>query len=246
MPLITTLEIGVVLAALALLTILIFSKSPQMAPSPTLRPQKLEDFVGQEGTKQVISVMTRKGRLSDHLLLVGPAGTGKTTLAYIAAGQARLHVAIGGQLRTPVAMERAIMRGRDMLFIDEIHAASRRALEILYTALEDQTLHTSNGGTVRLQQWRLLAGTTDSGKLPAPLRDRFGQIIYLSYYSLKETSQIIKRSAKLLGVPLTSSQIGAIARRSRGVPRVANTLLQRVADFSDGGKVELAPVWEAL
>lgn len=203
---------------------------------PNLRPSSLAEVVGQPRAKKIIGAMTSSGRLSDHLLLVGPAGTGKTTLAYIAAAGAKLHLTIGSQLRTPADAMRALAAGSDMLFVDEVHSASRKALEVFYMAMEDSTT-----------DWRLIAGTTDSGKLPTPFRDRFGETIYLNYYTNSEIYRIIKRSAQILGVTLTVTQIKDIAKRSRSTPRIANALLKRIQDFTKkGGVVDLPTIWETL
>ena len=213
---------------------------------PSLRPSNLDEFVGQIKAKLLLRAMTSNGRLSDHLLLVGPAGTGKTTLARIAANGANLHTALGGQLRSANDALRVLRLGYDMLFVDEVHAASRKALEILYSALEDGIVHDKQSSWSLPIAWRFIAGTTNAGALPAPFRDRFGQIIYLDYYPQQDIVQILRRSSTLLGLKLRRQQLVSVARRSRGVPRIANALLRRVLDLSQQGKVNLKEVWKVL
>lgn len=215
--------------------------------SRQLRPDKLNDFVGQDDARQMLRIMTKRGSLSDTVMFVGSPGLGKTTLAQIAAGNQELKLALGGKYTKPEVMERELrwIDAGDILFIDEIHAAKPKALEMLYSAVEDNIVPGLRY-QFDLPPWKLLAATTDYGKVPQPLRDRMGQVIYLDYYSEEEIAKILKRSAKVLKLKLTDAQVADIAQRSRGVPRIANRLLKRLADYGKVTQKNIDSLWETF
>ena len=249
------------------------SGSPFLAPAlqegdeeveRTLRPRRLDDFVGQERTKEQLRIALEaaraRGDALDHVLLVGPPGLGKTTLAVI------IREELGVGLRTVAgpALERkgdlaAILTGlepRDVLFVDEIHRLNRAIEEILYPALEDFRLDIVVGQgagartlTLDLPPFTLVGATTRTGLLTTPLRDRFGMTFRLGYYEPGELASIVRRSAGILGVELEGEAAEEIAARARGTPRVANRILRRIRDVAEvrhEGKVTLAIAREAL
>lgn len=214
----------------------------------TLRPRRLADFVGQERVKEQLGVAleaTRaRGEALDHVLLVGPPGLGKTSLAFIVREE------LGAGIRTVAgpALERkgdmaAILTGleeRDVLFVDEIHRLNRAIEEILYPALEDFRLDIIVGQgpaartlTLDLPPFTLIGATTRTGLLTTPLRDRFGMTFRLDYYEPTELALIVRRSARILGVEIAGDAADEIARRSRGTPRIANRILRRVRDVAE-------------
>jgi len=213
-----------------------------------LRPKKLSEYIGQEAVAGKLEVFMaaakQRKKVLDHVLLAGPPGLGKTTLAYIIAREmgGRLHMTSGPVLDKPVdavALLSNLNEG-DVLFIDEIHRLGKVVEETLYPAMEDGQVQIVIGEgaaaqsvNLPLQKFTLIGATTQSGRLSAPLRDRFGIQFNLDFYSQEEMQEILERSSKLLEIDLDSQEICAIAKRSRGTPRVANRLLSRVRDFVD-------------
>jgi len=230
----------------------------------SLRPRSLDEFVGQERVKEQLSITldaakARKEAL-DHLLLIGPPGLGKTSLAFIV----REELGVGLRSVAGPALERkgdvaAILTGlqeRDVLFVDEIHRLSRAVEEILYPALEDFRLDIVVGQgpaartlTLDLPPFTLIGATTRTGLLTTPLRDRFGMTFRLEHYEPDELALIVRRSARILGVESSDDAATEIARRARGTPRIANRILRRVRDVAEvrhQGKITLEIAREAL
>jgi Holliday junction DNA helicase RuvB len=229
----------------------------------SLRPRRLDDFVGQERIKEQLSIAleaTRtRGEALDHVLLVGPPGLGKTSLAYIVReelGVGIRTVAGPGLERKDIAAILTSLESRDVLFVDEIHRMSRAAEEILYPALEDFRLDIVVGQgpaartlTLDLPPFTLIGATTRTGLLTTPLRDRFGMTFRLGYYDPGQLAAIVRRSAGILGVAIDDDAADEIARRSRGTPRIANRILRRVRDVAEvrhQGAVTNAVAKEAL
>jgi holliday junction DNA helicase RuvB len=230
----------------------------------SLRPRRLDDFVGQERTKEQLDIALAaargRGEALDHVLLVGPPGLGKTTLATII----REELDVGIRTVAGPALERkgdmaAILTGlepRDVLFVDEIHRINRAIEEILYPALEDFRLDIVVGQgagartlTLDLPPFTLVGATTRTGLLTTPLRDRFGMTFRLGYYDQGELTTIVRRSAGILGVDIADEAAEEVARRARGTPRVANRILRRIRDVAEvrhGGAVTIDIAREAL
>lgn len=213
----------------------------------TIRPESIVEYIGQSDVKDNIKVFIEAAKMRnevlDHVLLYGPPGLGKTTLAYIIAHElgSNLKTASGPSIEKSgdlAAILSSLEKG-DVLFIDEIHRMPRFIEEILYPAMEDFTLDIivgTEGNTrnikIDLPPFTLVGATTRAGDLSAPLRDRFGIISKLQYYTVEELTQIIKRTAKVLGVGIEDDAAVEFASRSRGTPRIANRLFKRVRDFA--------------
>lgn len=213
----------------------------------SLRPQSLQEYIGQQKAKEILSIYIEAARQRkdalDHVLFYGPPGLGKTTLAGIIANemQVNLKVTSGPAIEKPGEMAAILnnLQEGDILFIDEIHRLNRQVEEVLYPAMEDFAIDIMIGkGTsarsVRLDlpKFTLVGATTRAGLLTAPLRDRFGVIQHLEFYSVEELVLIIKHSARILDVEIDEKGAVELARRSRGTPRLANRILKRVRDFA--------------
>ncbi len=213
----------------------------------SLRPLSLNEYIGQEKAKEhlriYIDAAKARGEALDHVLFYGPPGLGKTTLAGIIANEmgVNMKVTSGPAIEKPGEMAAILnnLQEGDVLFIDEIHRLNRQVEEVLYPAMEDFAIDImiGKGATARsirldLPHFTLVGATTRAGLLTAPLRDRFGVVHHLEFYTPEELQTIIVRSAKVLGVEIDTKGAYAMARRSRGTPRLANRLLKRVRDFA--------------
>lgn len=229
-----------------------------------LRPQLLKDYIGQEKVKSTLKIFIeaakqRKDSL-DHVLFYGPPGLGKTTLACIVANEMEVNIKItsGPAIEKPGEMAAILnnLQEGDVLFVDEIHRLNRQVEEVLYPAMEDFAIDImiGKGAAARsirldLPHFTLVGATTRAGMLSAPLRDRFGVVNHLEYYSEKELQTIVLRSAQVLDVCIDNRGALEIARRSRGTPRLANRMLKRVRDYAQvryDGSISAAIASEAL
>ena len=213
----------------------------------SLRPKRLDDYIGQEKVKDNLRIYMEaakmRGESLDHVLLYGPPGLGKTTLSGIIAAEMGVNMRVTSgpaiEKQGDLAALLTNLSEGDVLFIDEIHRLSRSVEEILYPAMEDNALDIIIGKgpaarsiRIDLPRFTLIGATTRAGQLTTPLRDRFGVVLKLELYTAEELTTIVKRSAGILGFPITDDGAYEIASRSRGTPRIANRLLKRVRDFA--------------
>lgn len=212
-----------------------------------IRPKSFDEYIGQSGLKETLQISIEAAKRRelplDHLLFYGPPGLGKTTLAGVIAEQMDVDI----KITSAPALERPrdiigilmSLKGGEILFIDEIHRLNKIAEEILYPAMEDFFLDMTTGKSqsvktlrVPVPKFTLIGATTKAGALSGPLRDRFGIVHRLEFYTAEELTQVVKRTARILGVEITEEGACAIAKRSRGTPRIANRLVKRVSDYA--------------
>ena len=213
-----------------------------------LRPKRIADYVGQDKAKNNLSVFIKaalqRGESLDHVLLYGPPGLGKTTLAHIIANELNVPITVTSGSAIPGKFDLSAilskLKPNEVLFIDEIHRLNSSLEEILYPAMEDYRLDfvvgkgpSASSVNIKLEKFTLIGATTKAGNLAAPLRDRFGVQLRLQMYTPEQLAMIVRRSAAILGVEITDDGAVEIARRSRGTPRIANRILKRVRDFAE-------------
>lgn len=213
----------------------------------SIRPKDFDNYIGQSALKETLKITLeaakKRNKPLDHLLFYGPPGLGKTTIAGVIASQMGVEI----KITSAPALERPrdiigilmSLKGGEILFIDEIHRLNKVAEEILYPAMEDFTLDMTTGKSqtaktlrIPIPKFTLIGATTKAGELSSPLRDRFGMIYRLEFYTIEELTQVVLRTSKILEVDITPEGAKAIARRSRGTPRIANRLIKRVSDFA--------------
>jgi len=238
--------------------------SEELRFEQSLRPQRLQEYIGQKKLKSMLQVYIeaarQRGESLDHVLFYGPPGLGKTTLSGIIANEmgSNLKITSGPAIEKPGDMAAILnhLQEGDVLFVDEIHRLNRQVEEVLYPAMEDFAIDIvlgkeSNAKSIRLSlpHFTLVGATTRAGLLSAPLRDRFGVVQRLEFYEQDELQEIVLRSAKVLGVTINAAGASQPARRSRGTPRLANRLLRRVRDFAEvkyGGEITEEVARDAL
>ncbi len=237
---------------------------PEDSGEVSLRPRYLNEYIGQEKAKDNLSVFIQaakmRGEPLDHVLLAGPPGLGKTTMASVIANEMGVNMRITSGPTIEKAGDLAALltnlQENDILFVDEIHRLNRAVEEILYPAMEDYAIDiiigkgpSANSIRLDLPKFTLIGATTRSGQLTAPLRDRFGVSLRLELYTPEELQMIVERSAGILGIDIEPDGAAEIAKRSRGTPRIANRMLRRVRDFAQvraGGVITKAVADQAL